>query len=414
MNYAKLRKTLNIQIQDQMLDKCFIYPGNERKNNEFFPLACLGDKVLGDISMRYIYRKYPGSSEHDLTTKLEAIVSNNVICQFSEKLGFVDVLKVDQNCKVTDEMLANVFEAFCGICELNNNFTALENIIKKLIDEKFTLLDKFKNTSEDEMHLRLKKAGYSMFTFENKSKRKIKSIEYTTIVLTLSYKEKDIQYTGLGIDFDSAKKDAYYRAYSQMMLNDYYVKPLNLIPTLDNDKGHELLSELRLSDNNLYQKFLELVCTNDNPKIEELSKNDLKKRLKKLGYKSQTLKSVSEKGVMYRVVQFESSTDKYLHKSTLNSTEDCFIEGAKVLLNKIQDSEILVDEDSLPKDEYKRINNLILQAKNQTLKSGKTKQGNYCSQLIVGNKIVIETTGSTGKIANSNLFIEYKKQYLTK
>lgn len=141
-DFSKLEKKLKIKFKNKkLLIQAFCHrsylnenPDPGLENNE--RLEFLGDAVLELIVTDFLFKKYPGNSEGDLTNWRAALVNAKTISEVSREIGFNDYLLLSKGefkeiGKARQYILANAFEAFIGALFLDRGYEKCEEIIKK-------------------------------------------------------------------------------------------------------------------------------------------------------------------------------------------------------------------------------------------------------------------------------------------
>ena len=94
-------------------------------------LEFLGDAVLELSATRFLFEKYPGKQEGDLTAYRAALVNTYSIAEVAEALGMNDVLRLSKGEKrdtgrARQIILANAFEAVVGALYLDQGYEAAD------------------------------------------------------------------------------------------------------------------------------------------------------------------------------------------------------------------------------------------------------------------------------------------------
>ena len=94
----------------------------------------------------FLYKKYPGNSEGDLTNWRAALVNAKTISEVSREIGFNDYLLLSKGefkeiGKARQYILANAFEAFIGALFLDRGYEKCEEIIKKNLLRRHAFFD---------------------------------------------------------------------------------------------------------------------------------------------------------------------------------------------------------------------------------------------------------------------------------
>lgn len=106
-------------------------------------LEFLGDAILGFIVCEYLFDRFPGWLEGDLTKVKSVVVSRQTCTQLGEELDLVDVLVVGKGIgtsgTVPDSLLANAFESIVGAIYLDGGMDAAKTFLLPLIVEQVDL-----------------------------------------------------------------------------------------------------------------------------------------------------------------------------------------------------------------------------------------------------------------------------------
>lgn len=97
-------------------------------------LEFLGDAVLELIVTDYLYKKYPSSSEGELTAFRSALVNAIIISDVGSKLGMNDFLLLSKGeakdiGKARQYILANTYEAYVGALYLDRGYDKAEEFV---------------------------------------------------------------------------------------------------------------------------------------------------------------------------------------------------------------------------------------------------------------------------------------------
>ena len=85
-------------------------PSNER-------LELLGDAILGFVTVRWLFDRYPNANEGELARRKHALVSGDACAQTARRLGFGDLLQLGHGAASSggaenSSILSDAFEAF--------------------------------------------------------------------------------------------------------------------------------------------------------------------------------------------------------------------------------------------------------------------------------------------------------------
>lgn len=105
-----------------------------KKSNE--RLEYLGDAILGAIVADYIFKKFPIKEEGFLTEMRSKIVSREHLNRLSKKLGFSNLIKVDNHSSSFNRSVeGDAFEAFIGALYLDKGYEfTKKTVINKIIN----------------------------------------------------------------------------------------------------------------------------------------------------------------------------------------------------------------------------------------------------------------------------------------
>jgi ribonuclease-3 len=101
-------------------------------------LEFLGDAVLELIVTEFLFAKYPGKPEGELTAFRSALVNANILSGLAEKLGMNNYLLLSRGeAKDTGRarqiILANVFEAVIGAIFLDRGYAAARKFVERVL-----------------------------------------------------------------------------------------------------------------------------------------------------------------------------------------------------------------------------------------------------------------------------------------
>ncbi|HEV3244804.1 MAG TPA: ribonuclease III [Candidatus Paceibacterota bacterium] len=110
-----------------------------REHNE--RLEYLGDAVLELVVTEFLFAKYPGKPEGDLTAYRAALVNTQSISDAGQKLGMNDFLLLSRGesrdtGRARQIILANAFEALIGALYLDQGYAAARDFIAKQLFHK--------------------------------------------------------------------------------------------------------------------------------------------------------------------------------------------------------------------------------------------------------------------------------------
>jgi ribonuclease-3 len=142
INFSDFENKVGISFKNKdLLKQAFIHrsyinenAGTGLSHNE--RLEFLGDAVLELVVTDFLYRKYPGYAEGELTALRSALVNAIIISEIASKIGMNDYLLLSKgeskdNGKARQYILANTYEALVGAIYLDEGY----DIANKFITE---------------------------------------------------------------------------------------------------------------------------------------------------------------------------------------------------------------------------------------------------------------------------------------
>ena len=142
IDFAEFEKKTKIVFKDKnLLKQAFIHrsyinenPGLKLSHNE--RLEFLGDAVLELVVTDFLYKKYPGSNEGELTAFRSALVNAVIISEIASTLGMNDFLLLSKGeskdgGKARQYILANTYEAYVGAVYLDQGYDVADKFITK-------------------------------------------------------------------------------------------------------------------------------------------------------------------------------------------------------------------------------------------------------------------------------------------
>ncbi len=122
-------------------------------------LEFLGDAVLELLISQFLYKRFPGMTEGDMTKLRAAIVCEPSLVNFALELSFGGMILLGRGEDATGgrkrpALLADVFEAFIGALYLDQNLESVdqwlgETVYPKIIDGTFTHVMDFKSQLQE-------------------------------------------------------------------------------------------------------------------------------------------------------------------------------------------------------------------------------------------------------------------------
>lgn len=134
----KLEKAAKYKIKNQkLLEQVFTHKSwvKSKTNNE--RLEFLGDAVLNLLVADFLMKKYPQSSEGELTKMRGHLVSGQTLAQIAIKFDISKHLKTgDESYKNNHRILAGALEAYIGAVYLEGGIESAKTLITNLFQSK--------------------------------------------------------------------------------------------------------------------------------------------------------------------------------------------------------------------------------------------------------------------------------------
>lgn len=144
INFSDFEKKVNVCFKDKnLLMQAFIHRsyinengGTGLSHNE--RLEFLGDAVLELIVTDFLFKKYPGYTEGELTALRSALVNAIIISEVASRIGMNDFLLLSKgeskdNGKARQYILANTYEALVGAIYLDGGYEVANKFITKTL-----------------------------------------------------------------------------------------------------------------------------------------------------------------------------------------------------------------------------------------------------------------------------------------
>jgi len=207
-NISSFEKIIGVKFKNQnlLLQSLTHKSNNPLNNNE--KLEFLGDRVLGLVISKNLYKLFPKDKEGDLDKKLASLVNKKRCVEISNYLSLKDYVLVGDNkdnSKIENKILADTVESIVGALYLDQGLDVTEKFIlnywKRFLNKKLTIYRDPK-TMLQEYSLKLHKTLPIYKVLENKGPRH-------KPVIKVSVKIKDSKkYLGIG----NSKKEAEQKA----------------------------------------------------------------------------------------------------------------------------------------------------------------------------------------------------------
>ncbi len=114
-----LLRAVDIDLDPIAVEPAFVHESAAREgagsSNE--RLELLGDAILGFVTVRWLFERYPNANEGELARRKHALVSGDACAQSAKRLGFGDLILLGHGAASSggaenSSILADAFEAF--------------------------------------------------------------------------------------------------------------------------------------------------------------------------------------------------------------------------------------------------------------------------------------------------------------
>lgn len=135
--------------------RSFLSLTNEKRLSSNERLELLGDSVLGLVVTEYLFRKFPGLEEGELTTMKSLMVSREILANTSQKINVGEYILLNEaeekaGGRQRTSILADTMEALIGAIYLDGGLEASRKFIKRV------LLTNLKQILAEEKHQNFK------------------------------------------------------------------------------------------------------------------------------------------------------------------------------------------------------------------------------------------------------------------
>ena len=145
-NIKNLEKIIKYHFKNNdLLKKSLTHKSFDNLNNNE-KLEFLGDRVLGLVISKNLYRLFPKDKEGDLDKKLASLVNKKRCVEISSYLSVKDYVLVGDNkdnSKIENKILADTVESIVGALYLDQGLEVAEKFIlnywKRFLNEKLTI-----------------------------------------------------------------------------------------------------------------------------------------------------------------------------------------------------------------------------------------------------------------------------------
>ena len=144
INFSDFEKKISVSFKNKsLLKQAFIHRSYINENNgtglsHNERLEFLGDAVLELVVTDFLYRKYPGYAEGELTALRSALVNAIIISEIASQIGMNEYLLLSKgeskdNGKARQYILANTYEALVGAIYLDQGYDMADKFITKTL-----------------------------------------------------------------------------------------------------------------------------------------------------------------------------------------------------------------------------------------------------------------------------------------
>lgn len=142
LDFVDLQKKLGYTFKNhELLEQAFthISYANDNETKSYERLEFLGDSILGSVTAKYLFNRFPDCDEGFLTKTRAIIVSTKVLAKVVAELGIIKYLRVS-GCSSVGEICssegvkADLFEAIVGAILLDSGIESCEKFILEKLE----------------------------------------------------------------------------------------------------------------------------------------------------------------------------------------------------------------------------------------------------------------------------------------
>lgn len=134
-----IKKTFGYEFQNpEILSIALTHPSCNKKEN-YERLEFLGDKVIGLIIAKNLYRMYPNDFSGKLSIKINEITGMQNMANIAKNIDLKDHIKKHIKCTLSDRILSNAIESVIGaIYNDSNDMGVTEKAVLKIFKKSIT------------------------------------------------------------------------------------------------------------------------------------------------------------------------------------------------------------------------------------------------------------------------------------
>ena len=139
-NINKIELKLNYHFSNNIyLEKAITHRSIQNNSiGNYERLEFVGDAVIDQTISIWLFKKYPSYDEGLLTKKRSALVNRNFLAIVGEHLNLIDFVKVDPSVNITDskvsnKIIADVYEALVGAIYLDGGYKSASKFVKSTL-----------------------------------------------------------------------------------------------------------------------------------------------------------------------------------------------------------------------------------------------------------------------------------------
>jgi ribonuclease-3 len=148
----KFASSIKIHFENlKLLDQAFYHSSYINESSEICEdnekLEFLGDSVLALVTVEYLYLKYPGKTEGELSRLKSLLVSSTALFQFASQIKLSDYLLLGKGeeqsgGKKRMSLLADTFEALLGAIYLDGGLKPARKFIIPLLEDYLSKIER--------------------------------------------------------------------------------------------------------------------------------------------------------------------------------------------------------------------------------------------------------------------------------
>lgn len=138
----ELQGKLGVTLSDQNLLRLALTHASAGEGRSYERLEFLGDRVLGLVVAKMLYKRFPSEPEGDLAKRLAVLAGGKLLAQIAREMDLGRYIIFSDAERQAgggnkDSILADVFEALLGALYLDQGFKPCQDVIERFWHDEF-------------------------------------------------------------------------------------------------------------------------------------------------------------------------------------------------------------------------------------------------------------------------------------